>query len=194
MRSFDKKVLSFFGYSGMGYEDEVAMLDAAGRILETYSTDSTVVNIGATSVGLGRIYPLAKSMGFTTTGIVSTRAIAYLDDISTDVDHVLFIRDELWGGYLEGTETLSPTSEAMVSSSDQCVAFGGNEISRDELLVARKRGIPVLFIPADSNHAKTITRMTRQGLPRPTSFEGEAHRVFGQGEQDANQSDYSGHG
>jgi hypothetical protein len=66
-----KTVLSFYGYSGMGYEDENAMLEVAREVLSRYSAETTLVNIGATSVGIGALYPLAKSMGFETTGIVT---------------------------------------------------------------------------------------------------------------------------
>src|SRR5215467_234866 len=65
-----KTVLTFYGYSGMGYEDEKGMLEIARKVLSRYSPETTLVNIGVTSVGCGAIYPLAKSMGFITTGIV----------------------------------------------------------------------------------------------------------------------------
>src|SRR5258706_7936788 len=72
-----KTVFTFYGYSGIGYEDEKAMLEIARKILSRYSPDSTLVNIGVTSAGIGAVYPLAKSMGFETTGIVTNLALEH---------------------------------------------------------------------------------------------------------------------
>ncbi|MDH3994299.1 MAG: hypothetical protein OEV47_15370, partial [Gammaproteobacteria bacterium] len=68
------QVLTFLGYSAAGYEDRVAMLDHANRILEGFETGATIVNIGATPDGIGAIYEIASQQGFITTGIVSTQA------------------------------------------------------------------------------------------------------------------------
>lgn len=177
-RSLNMHVLTFFGYSGMGYESDKLLLEKAREILNGYTPEKTIVNLGVTAVGLGQIYPLAKELGFKTAGIVSTQALDYLADVSDDVDHICFVEDGQWGGFLPNTQTLSPTSEAMISVSNNCVAIGGNEVSRDELLSARRRGIPVLFIPADVNHANLIHKTSTKGLPRPESFEGEAHQAL----------------
>ena len=76
-KSVGKTVLTFYGYSGMGYEDENGMLHIAEEVLSGYSPKMTLVNIGVTEVGCGAIYPLAKSMGFETAGIVTTLALEY---------------------------------------------------------------------------------------------------------------------
>ena len=82
IKSLGKTLLTFYGYSGLEYEDKRRMLLIARQVLSDYSPRDTLVNIGATSVGIGAIYPLAKKLGFTTAGIVSTRALEYPDDIS----------------------------------------------------------------------------------------------------------------
>src|SRR5215510_10587994 len=69
-----KTVLTFVGYSGAGYEDEVAMRKEAERVLGEYDPAKTIVNIGATPEGIGAVYELAKRKGFLTTGIVSSQA------------------------------------------------------------------------------------------------------------------------
>src|SRR5262245_24440349 len=83
-----KTVLTFLGYSGRHYENEKDMLQIARGVLSDYSPKTTLVNIGATKVGVGAIYPLAKSIGFVTTGVVCTRALKYPEDISEAVDHI----------------------------------------------------------------------------------------------------------
>lgn len=177
-RSQGKTVLTFYGYSGMGYEDEKGMLQVAKEVLSRYSPKTTLVNIGATSVGIGAVYPLAKSMGFITTGIVSTQALEFLEDISDVVDHVCFVTDEQWGGNLPGSDELSPTSKAMVECSDILVGIGGGGISLDEMLAGKAQGKPVYSYPADMNHAVAIRHAKRMGLPPPDSFDRGTHEVF----------------
>jgi hypothetical protein len=165
-----KTVLTFYGYSGMGYEDEEAMLAIARKVLSGYAPEPTLVNIGVTSVGIGAVYPLAKSMGFTTTGIVTNQALER-DDISPSVDHICFVADKQWGGNLPDSDQLSPTSRAMVECSDILVGIGGGGISEAEMLAGKAQGKPVYFYPADMNHARAIQRAKRMGLPPPESFD-----------------------
>jgi hypothetical protein len=172
-----KTVLTFFGYSA-DYEDEPGMLKIAREVLEQYSLDSTLINLGATEGGLGTVYPLAKSLGFRTTGIVSTQTLPNPEWISEAVDYVCFIEDESWGGKLP-TGELAPTSQAMVICSDVLVGIGGGPISRDEMLAGKAMGKPVMFYPAEISHELAIRRARARGLPDPTSFWGEAHEVFG---------------
>jgi len=179
-----KTILTFFGFSA-GYEDEEAMLQIVQEFLKGYSTKTTIVNIGATRAGIGAVYPLAKSLGFTTTGIVSTLALEYPGDISEDVDYVCFIDDDQWGGNLSESDELSPTSEAMVACSDILVAIGGGKISRDELLAAKARGKPVFFYPAEIEHERAIRSAKKQGLPPPDSFWGAAHEALRKKDKEA---------
>ena len=173
-----RTVLTFVGYSDSGYEDEGGMLRQAGRVLSQYDPASTIVNIGATPGGIGAVYKLAKERGFTTTGIVSTQARVHEVHPSEFVDHVFYIPDESWGGRLEGTRKLSPTSAAVVRYSDVLVGIGGGAVARDELLTARASGKTVRFIPADMNHANAIKKAARKGNPVPDNFAGEASRAF----------------
>lgn len=120
-----KTVLTFVGYSGAGYEDEASMLKQAERILEEFDPAKTIVNIGATPEGIGAIYAMAKRNGFPTTGIVSSQATRYNVKLSPHVDHVFYVKDSTWGGFLAGTGELSPTSKAMVENSDIIIGIGG---------------------------------------------------------------------
>jgi hypothetical protein len=169
-----KTVLTFYGYSGMGYEDEKGMLAIARKVLSGYSPESTLVNIGVTSSGIGAVYPLAKSMGFETAGIVTNLALEHpagIAGISESVDHICFVKDEQWGGNLPDTHELSPTSRAMVECSDILVGIGGGGISEAEMLAGKAQGKPVYFYPADKNHAYAISYAKRMGLPPPESFD-----------------------
>jgi len=177
-----KTVLTLFGYSS-GYEDEAAMLQIVKEILSKYSPETTIVNIGGTRSGIGVAYPLAKSLGFTTTGIVSSEAIDFPDEISEAVDYVCFVADKQWGGKLPDSDELSPTSEAMVACSDILIGIGGNDISRDEMLAGKEQGKPVYFYPAEVDYDWAIRRAEYLGLPRPDSFRGTAHETFGDKEK-----------
>jgi hypothetical protein len=173
-----RTVITFLGYSGAGYQDRAAMLRQADRVLARLDPKRTVINIGATREGIGAVYELAKRRGFATTGIVSMEAKRAGAELSPCVDHVFFVDDRSWGGYLPGTETLSPTSEAMVGVSDRLIAIGGGAVARDELLAAKSLGKPVTFIPADMNHVVAVKKAVGRGEPVPKEFGGEAARTL----------------
>lgn len=177
-KSQGKTVLTFFGYM-LGYEDEAEMFRIVREELSQYSPETALVNDGVTKWGLGEIYPLAKSLGFTTTGIVSKNILDDPSDISPSVDYICFMDDIQWGGKVSNSEELSPTSKAMVECSDVLIALGGNEVSRDELVTARNMGKPIHYYPAEMNHENAIRHAKRKGLPPPESFLGAVHEVFG---------------
>ena len=169
-----RRVVTFLGYSGAGYEDEPGMLHMAEAVLDDLDPAATIVNIGATAEGIGAVYPLAKRKGFVTTGIVSSQAPATGTPLSPDVDHVFVVADATWGGLVPGTDRLSPTSQAMVENSDVLVAIGGGDVARDELRAARALGKAVRFVPADMNHRVATEKARRKGQPPPRDFGGTA--------------------
>jgi hypothetical protein len=168
-------VLTFAGFSGAGYENPAAMIENASEILRKQDPEKTLINIGATRDGIGAVYEVAKAMGFTTMGIVSSLAQAEGVALSPCVDYVFYVQDDSWGGRVRGEERLSPTSEAIVEVSSAFVGIGGGEVARDELSAARKRGRPVVFIPADMNHRRAREKALKRGEPAPTDFRGSAH-------------------
>lgn len=170
-----RKVVTFLGYSGAEYENPAAMLKQASAALRKFDPRHTIVSIGATAAGIGAVYDLAKSRGFKTAGIVSSQAREQNVPLSPCVDYVFYVKDDSWGGQLPGTTTLSPTSEAVVASSDMLVAIGGGDIARDELLAAQRLKKPVTFIPADMNHRLAREKAAAKGQPAPTDFRGTAH-------------------
>ena len=173
-----KAVLTFVGYSGAGYQDPSAMLARAERILQKLDPKKTIINIGATPEGIGGVYEIARKKGFVTTGIVSTQAKEAKVTVSPFVDYVFYVEDPTWGGYLNGTSRLSPTSEAMVENSNIIVGIGGGEVARDELLAAKRSGKQVRFFPADMNHRQALETARRKGLPLPTDFRGAARAAW----------------
>jgi hypothetical protein len=174
-------VLTFVGYSSAGYESTAQMTSQAALILESQDPARTLINIGATAEGIGAIYPLAKRRGFTTIGVVSSRARDSGVAFSPCVDLVFVVPDASWGGRLPGRMELSPTSRAMVEGSTAMVAIGGGEVARDELLAAWRAGKPVLFLPADQNHARARAQARRQGQPPPTDFRGAVQAALSAG-------------
>jgi hypothetical protein len=171
-------VLTFEGYSGAEYEDRAAMLKRAGEVLAKFDPKKTIVNIGATPEGVGAVYNLAKEKGFVTTGIVSTQAKDGNVKLAPCVDYVFYVKDASWGGFLEGTQQLSPTSTAMVENSDVLVGIGGGEVARDELTAAKRLGKDVRFYPADMNHELARDKAAKRGQPAPTDFRGAASIAF----------------
>lgn len=176
--SADMHVVTFIGYSGAEYESKAAMLIIASNILDEFNPTSTLINIGATSHGIGAIYEVAKRKGFTTSGIVSTQAKIESTAISPFVDHVFYVEDPTWGGFIEGTDQLSPTSTVMVEVSDTMIGIGGGEIGRDELIAAKRLGKEVRYFPAEMNHQIARTRAQNKGLPVPMNFRGAAVKAF----------------
>lgn len=174
----EKTVLTFYGYA-VDYQKAAEPRTTIREILSRHAPRTTLVNYGGTTAGMGAVYPLAKSMGFTTTGIVSTLALEMPGEISPDVDHICFIKDTQWGGKLPDSQELSPTSQAMIACSDILVAVGGGEISRDELMAAREQGKPIEYYPAEVNHDWALARARKNGLPPPNSFWGAVHEAFG---------------
>ena len=164
------KVLTFLGYSGAEYENKAAMLDHAAGILDRFDPKQTIVNIGATAEGIGAVYETAKRKGFLTAGIVSTQAKENNVELSPCVDVVFYVKDATWGGIVPGTKQLSPTSTAMVETSDVMVAIGGGEVARDELTAARRSGRKVEFIPAEMNHEIARQKALKKGQSAPTDF------------------------
>ena len=178
IRAKQMTVLTFTGYSGAQYEDAAALKEHASHVLDGQAAAKTLINIGATAEGIGAIYEIAKQKGFTTMGIVSTLARDEHVALSKCVDYVFFIKDSTWGGQVPGTHHLSPTSAAIVESGTTFVAIGGGDVTRDEMLAARRAGKPVTFIPADMNHKIAREKAQKRGEAEPTDFRGSAHRAL----------------
>lgn len=177
VQSTGKRVLTLAGYSGAEYEDAAAMLATVKKALAGRDPEKWIVNIGATAAGIGAAYPVAKALGFTTMGIVSSLARDEGAKLASCVDIVFYVPDTTWGGLTEAGH-LSPTSEAIVETGTEFLAIGGGEVARDEMLAARRAGKRVTFVPADMNHEVARKRAARKGLPEPVDFSGAAHSAL----------------
>lgn len=169
-----KKVVTFVGYSGRGYEKTDAFMDQARAFLATLNPEESVINIGVTPDGIGALYGVAKEMGFTTFGIVSSEAKPYLEWVQ-NVDHPYLVNDGTWGGYKADGKTLNPTSEAMVAVTDHIVAYGGGEIALAELSKSLAQGKKVEAYFFEENHAKTIKKNKGK---RPDYFYYPPYKAF----------------
>lgn len=178
VRAQNKSVLTFTGYSAAEYEDPQAMRAIVARILAEHDPAKTIVNSGATAPGIGAAYALAKEKGFTTIGIVSTQARDNDVPLAPCVDFVFYVDDPSWGGRVQGSDELSPTSQALVGASSEIVGIGGGEIARDEMTAARRLGKAVRFFPADMNHEIAREKAAKKDQPAPADFRGAAHRAF----------------
>jgi len=182
LRGIGKRVVTFTGYSGTGYEDPAAVREAIAAELSRFDRTNTLVCAGATSEGIGMVYPLALKKGYGTAGIVSSQAQREGVRLSNEVEVICVVQDDTWGGRQSGGR-LSPTSQAMVDTCDEMIGIGGGLIARDELEEARKKGKAVKFVPAEMNHRLAIEKAAKAGNEAPTDFRGEAHTLFQAPEQ-----------
>jgi len=157
------------------------MKERASHILDGQDPEKVLINIGATAEGIGEVYEIAKQKGFKTMGIVSTLARDEKVALSNCVDYVFFVKDTTWGGQMPGTTRLSPTSAAMVKTGKSFVAIGGGDVTRDEMLAARRAGKTVTFIPADMNHEIARQKARKKGETEPVDFRGSAHPALAKG-------------
>lgn len=178
IRGIGKRVSTFLGFSGSGYEDSDDLSKVIEETLASLDPGSTLVNAGGTTDGIGMVYSIAKAHGFSTVGIVSSLAEKEQSELSPDADQIYIIADETWGG-LKPDGELSPTSLAMVGASDEMIAIGGDEIARDELSAAKAQGKRVRYIPADMNHDAAKRKARKNGKPEPDDFRGAAFQIFG---------------
>ncbi|MCE5293519.1 MAG: hypothetical protein LLF94_02760 [Chlamydiales bacterium] len=140
----NKEVVSFLGYSS-AYENPVELKAKLTQILDQLDSAKTIIAAGATKAGIGAVYELAKTKGFTTLGIVSTNAIE-TNSISPHADFVLYVEDPLWGGYVDG-EKLSLVSEVISHCSHWAIRLGGGSIATIEADHMHTLGKDVLYYP-----------------------------------------------
>jgi hypothetical protein len=177
IREAGRSVVTFVGFSGAGYEDAAAVERVIAKLLDDLSATTVLICAGATPEGIGAVYPLAKTRGFTTIGIVSALAEKEGATFSQDVDTVFVIADDTWGG-VNADGRLSQTSSAMVGAADEMIAVGGGEIARDEIAAAVATGKKVRYIAADMNHDAAIRKAKEMRQPEPGDFRGAVHTYF----------------
>lgn len=152
IKGLNKKVYTLFGYSALGYEDDFLLEKTVRSDLENLSRDEYVINIGATEEGIGRMYSVAKELGFKTIGVVSTQALSYSGRFSDYVDSIYIVNDDYWGGLIPGTGKLSETTKAFLGISTFISAYGGGKNTAITLQFAKELGINFTLKEFDMNH------------------------------------------
>jgi acyl-CoA synthetase (AMP-forming)/AMP-acid ligase II len=176
IRRHGRRVVTFVGFSGAGYEEPLSVRNLLADVLAAFDPRLVTICSGATADGIGAIYPMAKTRGFATVGIVSAVAETNHARLSDAVDTIYVIEDQDWGGRRRDG-TLSPTSVAMAGAADEIIAIGGGDIARDEVEAAIAAHKPVRYVAADMNHAAGLEKARRSGEAVPP-FQGSVHQMF----------------
>jgi hypothetical protein len=149
---------SLYGYSDLGYANEESIMQKIREDLMQLDPSKVAIAIGATPGGIGKAYEIAKDLGFTTVGIVSSKSLAHEAKYSQFCDHGFIVRDTEWGGYLPGTEDImAPTTEVFVEISQSIAAYGGGNNTLVALIEAKKRGKSIQYTPAIVNFENAET-------------------------------------
>lgn len=174
IKSLNKKVFTLFGYSARGYEDMEKLTEEIKKDLEKISPVEYIIAIGATEEGIGAMYKVAKDMGFTTIGIVSTQALSYSGRFSEFVDSIYIVNDDYWGGIIPGTTKLAETTKTFLGVCDIIAAYGGGTNTAITLKFAKEMGIKTQFKEFEMNHA--TAHMSKNVVEK--DYKGEASIWF----------------
>ncbi|MEU8632801.1 hypothetical protein AB0C38_11580 [Amycolatopsis sp. NPDC048633] len=176
-----KRVITFAGYSELGYQRPEILREATDEVLDGYRPEAVLVHCGSLLRdcgldGVAEVHSLAKRRGFETAGIHSTVAREFhaTHRVSPYCDHVFLVKDETWGGFRPGTRMPTPTLQAHVDVSDEAVFIGGGKHTADEVRAFADSGKPVRYFPAEMNHTTTSNWCERAGVPVP-DFRGAAY-------------------
>lgn len=184
LASLSRHVIYFAGYGELGYEQEGSVRSVALQVLSQWSTDKVLVHSGTLMRlgghdGIAEVYRVARELGIETSGIHPSISMDFADThhVSPDCDHVFFVEDTTWGGFLDGSGELSPTLDLHLKVSDELVMIGGGKHAADELRAFLDFQKPVRYFPADMNHATTRQWAEQEGLAI-TDLRGRAHSVW----------------
>jgi hypothetical protein len=169
--SLNKHVIYFAGYGELGYEEESCVRRVALEVLNRFPPDKVLVHSGTLlrvggHDGIAEVYRVARGLTMETSGIHPSISMAFADThrVSPDCDHVFFVEDTTWGGFLDDSGRLSPTLELHLGVSDEIVVIGGGKHAADELQAFFHCGKPVRYFPAEMNYATTRQWATQAGI------------------------------
>lgn len=155
-----KHVIYFAGYGELGYEEGQCVRRVALQVLADWPPAAVIVHTGTLlrrggHDGIAEIYAVARELGIETTGIHPSVAFDFAEThrVSPHCDHVFFIADETWGGFLPNGTNLSATLQLHLAVSHEMVVIGGGKHAADELKAFVVHGKAVRFFPADMHHA-----------------------------------------
>lgn len=179
-----KRVLYFAGYGELGYQDETSFRTIARNVLGASNVDEILVHAGTLlreegHDGVAAIYAIAKEMGIETSGIHPSVAMDFAEThrVSPHCDHVFFVEDATWGGFLGGGDEPSPTLRLHLEVSDEAIVIGGGKHAADELRAFSMSGKPVRYFAAEMNHEFTRAWTERAGVSVP-DMRGAALRAW----------------
>lgn len=182
--SLNKHVIYFAGYGELGYEEEGSVRSVALQVLSEWVTDKVLVHSGTLmrlggQDGIAEVYRVARELGIETTGIHPSISMEFADThrVSPDCDHVFFVEDKTWGGFLDDCGQLSPTLDLHLKVSDELIVIGGGKHAADELRAFINCGKPARYYPADMNYATTLQWAKGAGLTI-ADFRGAARSVW----------------
>lgn len=183
-RSLGRKVILFAGFGELGYQEEGVVERIAQEVLGSWPPDKAVVACGTLlrrggHDGIARVYAVAKTLGFETSGIHPSIALEFsaTHQVSPHEDHVFFVEDATWGGFLDGGRRLSPTLHTILEVSDELVVIGGGKHAADELAAFLAQDKKVRFFAAEMNHQMAREWCVRAGV-EISDFRGAAHEVW----------------
>jgi hypothetical protein len=183
VRALGRRVITFGGYGELGYEDEPRVLALCRHELGRHDPRSTLINTGTLVThgfrqGIALVYPLARSLGFTTIGVHPSVALVSRKRhcIADGVDRAFFVDDPTWGGCDERGQP-SNTLRALLAVSDEFVAIGGGEHTAQELRAFLRAGKAVRFHAANM-HSATTERWTRETGVHIPDLAGAAQRTW----------------
>ncbi|CAK8738429.1 hypothetical protein SODG_002078 [Sodalis praecaptivus] len=147
----NKHVLVFCGFSGLGYNNEVALIETIRTTLTAaincHGSENICVAAGATHEGIGIIYELAKEKGIKTIGLVSEQARGSAL-LSAACDECLFIPDPTASWDVRDPEGNSymvylATDNKGINKTGEFLVFGGGYITLNELKEAEGLGLNI---------------------------------------------------
>lgn len=179
-----KHVIYFAGYGELGYEQEGCVRRVAAQVLAGGPASELLVHSGTLlrtggHDGIAEVYTLARELGIETSGIHPSVAMGFADThrVSPFCDHVFFVEDATWGGFLPGGMTPSPTLQLHLEVSHEVVVIGGGKHAADELRAFVSKGKQVRYFPAEMNHSSTREWCQRDGQ-EILDMRGAAHAVW----------------
>jgi hypothetical protein len=179
-----KHVIYFAGYGELGYQDPGCVRRISLDILRGLDTSSVLVLCGTLlrvngHDGVADVYISAKELGFETAGVHPSVAMRFGDThrVSPHCDHVFFVQDETWGGYLPGTGVTSPTLSLHLAVSDEMVVIGGGKHAADEMRAFAATAKTVRYFPASMNLETTREWCAKAGVELPDP-RGAAHDAW----------------
>jgi hypothetical protein len=172
--SRQKRVLYFAGYGELGYEDETRLRTIVREVLGAWNPQEVLVHAGTLlrmggHDGVAEVYALARDMGIETSGIHPSVAMNFAEThrVSPFCDHVFFVEDATWGGFLDGGQEPSPTLRLHLEVSDEAIVIGGGKHAADELRAFSAFGKPLRYFPAEMNHTFVRSWTKHAGVAIP---------------------------